>query len=150
MKARNPHAENHETKIQCIEVSVPKNAIATDGHNLHWTLSVYSLENQPVVKTRPFHNSAVFHFMVYDWKRTIKKLLEDHQIHYSILQYFTTESLHCEPVQSGLPDDETGFFSALNKLNEASSQNERAIAKGVFSQSHSPLESELMLEERSN
>jgi hypothetical protein len=150
MENSNPRAANKESKIQCIEVLVPKKSIATSGHNLHWTLSVYSLENQPVTKTKPFHNSEVFHFMVYDWKRTIKQLLEDHQIHYSIIQYFTAENLYTEAGESGLAGYETGFFSALNKLNEASSQKEIPAVKGMFSGSTMHRNSDLILDERSN
>jgi hypothetical protein len=133
MKERNTRAAKLESKIQCIEVLIPKKAIATNGHNLHWTLSVYSLENQPVKKSRSFHNSDVFHFMVYDWKRTIQQLLEDHQVHYSIIQYFTPETIFTEPNNFGLSDTETGFFSALNKLKEASTEN--GSASEIFSES---------------
>lgn len=132
MKESNPNAVNHESKIQCIEVLVPKSSIATSGHNLHWTLSVYSLENQPVSKNRAFHNSEVFHFMVYDWKRTIKQLLEDHQVHYSVIQYFTPETVLTESRDLGLSDTEAGFFSSLNQLEMDSSPEALSTSAAVF------------------
>ncbi|MEX2231400.1 MAG: hypothetical protein WD824_04535 [Cyclobacteriaceae bacterium] len=125
MKESNPNAAaSHESKIHCIEVLVPKNSIATSCHNLHWTLSVYSLENHPVNRSLSFHNSEVFHFMVYDWKRTIKQLLEDHQVHYSIIQYFTPDTVFSGTQDLGLSDNEAGFFSSLNKLTDEPLRND--------------------------
>lgn len=94
MRESNPHTKNQKSNIRCLEVLIPKSFIAGSGHNLHWTLSVYSLENQPVKKNRAIHNSEIFHFMVYDWKRTIKQLLEDQKIPYSIIQYFSPETIY--------------------------------------------------------
>ena len=143
MKESKPHAANHESKIQCIEVLVPKKSIATSGHNLHWTLSVYSLENQPVSKNRSLHNSEVFHFMVYDWKRTIKQLLEDHQVHYSVIQYFTPETIFSESPDLDLSDYETGFFSSLNNLNVNTSTKPLSTPTVVFPESVREQKSEL-------
>jgi hypothetical protein len=135
MKENNSHATNQESKIQCIEVLVPKKSISTSGHNLHWTLSVYSLENQPVSKSRSLHNSEVFHFMVYDWKRTIKQLLDDHQVHYSIIQYFTPETIFSESPDLRLSDNETGFYSSLNNLNEDTAPNVISTSAVAFPES---------------
>lgn len=61
--------------------------------NIIWTLSVYSLENRPVKDNGVLNNSEVFHFMVYDWSKTIKQLLEDQKIPYSILGFFTLDNI---------------------------------------------------------
>ena len=100
MRESNTRAVNQKPKIQCLEVLVSKNAIATNGHNLHWTLSVYSLENHPVNKSLAIQNSEIFHFMVYDWKRTIKQLLDNHKIAYSIIEYFNPETIHADAVEN--------------------------------------------------
>ena len=91
-----------ESNLQCVEILVSKKSISTDGHNLHWTLSVYSLQNQPVKKDWVKNDCEVFHFMVYDWNKTIKKLLEDHQVSFSVIQFFTPEHI--------LADAQTDFM----------------------------------------
>jgi len=112
MRESNTRAANQKSKVQCLEVLVSKNAIATNGHNLHWTLSVYSLENHPVNKSLAIQNSEIFHFMVYDWKRTIKRLLDDHKIAYSIIEYFSPETIYAEGMEnSRLPVDVAGVTS---------------------------------------
>ena len=115
MRESNPHTRNQRSAIHCVEVLIPRNFIKS-GLNLNWTLSVYSLENQPVKTSRALHNSEIFHFMVYDWKKTIKKLLEDQKIPYSIIQYFTPESIYPDNVQHGLSAEESDLLSALNAL----------------------------------
>lgn len=120
MRKSNTRTKKQESKVQCIEVLIPRNFILNSGNNLHWTLSVYSLENHPVRKNRGIHNSVIFHFMVYDWKRTIKDLLERHQIPYSIIQYFAPESIYSDAAQEeslSLPEAERELISALESLD---------------------------------
>ena len=79
--------------INCLEVLVPKMYLDNNVDNIYWTLTVYSLENAPVKKERSSEQSDTFRFMVYDWRRTIRKLLEHHQIPFSVVQYFTSDSI---------------------------------------------------------
>ena len=140
MRESNPHTKNAQSNIQCLEVLIPRSFIVNSGHNLHWTLSVYSLENQPVQKNRFIHNSEIFHFMVYDWKRTIKHLLEDQQIPYSIIQYFSPESIYNGPNESNAQE--------LLEPGESRYMAERtgARAGGIFP-GQSTSDNELLLEE---
>ena len=82
--------------IQCVEVLVSRNYVREDNKNLFWTLSVYSLQNQPVKTSRASNNSEVFHFMVYDWKRSLKKMLDEQQVPYSVVEYFSPDSIHAD------------------------------------------------------
>ncbi len=117
MKKSNTRAANSKPKIQCVEILVSNRPMSTGHHNLLWTLSVYSLENQPVKKNLSLKDSEVFHFMVYDWNKTIKQLLDDHQVPYSIIQFFTPETLFPEtPDKYGLSEDENSFLVAMHKL----------------------------------
>jgi hypothetical protein len=109
-------AANSDSKIQCIEVLISKTSVAGSRHDLQWTLSVYSLENQPVQKNRFVADMEIYHFMVYDWKRTINKILEDHQIRYSVIQYFTPETIYADAVDFCSMDNEGVFVSALHQL----------------------------------
>lgn len=77
--------------INCLEVIIPRMYLDNNVDNIFWTLSVYSLENAPVQSSK--NQDDVFHFMVYDWKRTIEKLLKRHQIPFSIVQYFTFDNI---------------------------------------------------------
>ena len=103
MRESKTYAENKKSSIQCVEVLISKTFLTDAQDNLFWTLTVYSLENQPVSRQKSVFNSEVFHFMVYDWQRTIRQLLDKHQISYSIIQYFATESI-C-PVASTPPQN---------------------------------------------
>jgi hypothetical protein len=100
MRDSNTRAGNKEPKVQCLEVLVSRASLERSGNNLQWTLSVYSLENQPVRKKFSENDSEIFHFMVYDWKRTIKQLLENLKIPFSITQYFTPASIYREAKQT--------------------------------------------------
>ena len=116
MREHNTHATN-QSNIHCLEVLISKNHL-TNNSGLLWTLSVYSLENQPVNKNRAIHNSDIFHFMVYDWKRTIKQLLEQHQVPYSVIQLFSIESIYSDVLlqENVSPDKELDFLKAIEKL----------------------------------
>ena len=117
MKKSNSNAANPKAKIQCIEVLVSKDSVYQSSHNLQWTLSVYSLENAPAKRDHPLTNSEIFHFMVYDWTRTLKPLLDDHQIPYSIIQFFTPESLFpAAPDKYEVSYDEHDFLLAARQL----------------------------------
>ncbi|HET9053095.1 MAG TPA: hypothetical protein VFM90_02910, partial [Cyclobacteriaceae bacterium] len=94
----NIKAASKEPNIQCVEVVISRNYLRDHTNNLLWTLSVYSLENQPVKKDHAIPNSEGFHFMVYDWTRTIKQLLEQNQIPYSVIGFFSLESIYPEAV----------------------------------------------------
>lgn len=149
MSERKNSTGNQKSKIQCLEVLIPKNFVVKGNHNLHWTLSVYSLENQPVRKNRAIHNSEIFHFMVYDWKRTIKQLLEDHKIPYSIIQYFNPETIYSDAVQDDfcLTDEEVDFLSAWESLPNVVAESPAAIDNLALSVENADA-SELMLEEK--
>lgn len=95
MRDRNSNATTKATKAHCLEVLISKRFIS-GSQNLLWTLSVYSLENQPVKKNRELHNSEIFHFMVFDWERTIRNLLDRNKIPYSIIEFFTPDSIYSE------------------------------------------------------
>ncbi len=97
MMESNRRDANQESNIQCVEVVISKSYLTDhDTNNLRWVLSVYSLENEPVKKEHPIPNAEGFHFMVYDWSRTIKRLLEHHQVPYSIIEFFTLDSIYPE------------------------------------------------------
>ena len=95
MRETDEHTTPSTSEIHCLEVLISRDLIQKN-RSLQWTLSVYSLENEPVRKNLAFQNSEIFHFMVFDWKRTIKKLLDDHQVSYSIIQYFNPGSLYSD------------------------------------------------------
>jgi hypothetical protein len=136
------------SKIQCIEVLISKSSIANSRHNLEWTLSVYSLENHPASKSKSLLNSEIFHFMVYDWKRTIKQLLEDHQIAYSIIQYFTSDAFQTEGLQENpvLSTDDANYLTALNNLEIYESVP--GSARGMFTEGSDVRDSALVLDRK--
>lgn len=104
--------------VRCIEISVPKVALLRNGINIHWSLSVYSLENHPVKKSAFSGDCEIFHFMVYDWKRTIKNLLIDHKIPYVKTQYFALDNIFSSSTQ---------FVSCSDLSNKISSKKNRVI-----------------------
>lgn len=99
---RGSDKKSQTAAINCLEVLVPKIYLDNNVDNIYWTLSVYSLENAPLKQERSSEQSDTFRFMVYDWRRTIRKLLEHHQIPFSVVQYFTSD---------GISNDERRDFS---------------------------------------
>jgi hypothetical protein len=124
MSDSNEHAIIKTSAIQCLEVLISRNVL-DKSPNLQWTLSVYSLENQPVGKSAAIDNSDIFHFMVFDWKRTIKKLLDDHQVTYSIITYFSPGSLYSDALHSGFDTlaRETDYLTAAAAVRDADAVN---------------------------
>ena len=120
MRESNRKSAERKSNIQCIEVLISRSCVRDSDRNLIWTLSVYSLENHPVKMNRSLHNSEIFHFMLYDWQRTIKAMLEGQQVPYSIVQYFSPESIHTGMSYGSIasPDSEEKFLSAINDLSE--------------------------------
>ena len=144
MRKSNPRTKTAQSNIQCLEVLIPKRLIVNSGHNLHWTLSVYSLQNQPVQKSRSIHNSEIFHFMVYDWKRTIKQLLEDLQVPYTIIQYFSPETIYSDPTQI----NSAKLFSPLDSKSVSAEETDRRAGENFSGQS--ALDADLILEEKTH
>ena len=112
-----------KAQIQCLEVLISKTSKESMG-NLQWTLSVYSLQNQPVRKNCAIPDGEIFHFMVFDWKRTIKQLLDTHQVSYSVIQYFDTELLFSDSLKS--TNDVTREIEYLAAAHQA--HNEERVA----------------------
>lgn len=112
------NSEGKKSDIQCIEILVSKKYLHDNRNNLQWTLSVYSLENQPVNINRSLRNSEIFHFMLYDWKKTIKQLLDKSQVPYSIIQYFSPHTIHSDALSSGSfrSANDGDLMSALEEL----------------------------------
>lgn len=120
-----------KSSIRCMEVMISREGLEKNA-GLFWTLSVYSLENQPVAKPKAGSDSEVFHFMVFDWKRTIKELLDKHQVSYTIMEYFSPGS-----VLSGISRDrskagvcERDYLAAAAALHDG----EAVITSSMFSQ----------------
>jgi hypothetical protein len=76
---------NTKASVECLEISIPAAQLLADN-NLGWTLSVYSLQNRPL-PTDPA-GKVHYHFMVYDWRKTIQQLLHQHNIAFSITDSF--------------------------------------------------------------
>lgn len=150
MRKSNSHTKKEKSKIQCLEVLIPKSFIVNSVHNLHWTLSVYSLENHPVKKHPSIHHSEVFHFMVYDWKRTIKPLLEELKIPHSIIQYFTPETIYIDALKDDLcfTDHSADLLSAMKSV-PVPGEEIRKVAHDIFS-SRATDKASLILAEKTN
>lgn len=99
--------------VQCVEVLISRSYIDNANHNLPWMLSVYSLENHPV-QNRSLYNSDLFRFMVFDWDRTVRNLLESHKISFSIVKYFSSKDVFAAADTSG---DDVALLAALESLS---------------------------------
>ncbi len=137
MKETNSNSGN-ASNIQCIEVLIAKNYLSNNSANLFWTLSVYSLENHPVRTRQDMENSELFRFMVYDWRRTIKKLLETHKVPYSIVHYFVPATIYADQMSAdGSFSDEARILHALEELHDTTSIKKQ-VAQAETEPVHSP------------
>ena len=115
MEKSNTQSKNRPSEIQCIEVLVANTADHSSG-SLRWTLSIYSLQNQPVSGDLSFHNCDIYQFMIFDWKRTIQKLLEKHQVSFCIIQYFSPGDAHTVTSAMDTALHERNILAALDQL----------------------------------
>jgi CheY-like chemotaxis protein len=60
-------------------------------HRLYDILATYSLDGGPSENEFAEHDRISFKFLVYDWQKTIQKLLTDNNIPFVIHDYFTLE-----------------------------------------------------------
>ena len=79
--------------IECLEVLISGNPLSDGNQSLFRTLSLYSLHNHPLQGNRLAQDSGIFHFMAFDWERTIKSLLEMRKVRFTVLRYFSTNSV---------------------------------------------------------
>ncbi len=98
MKQNKGDAAQQQQNIQCVEVLILKDFLSRNAKLCH-TLSLYSLQNGPVQNNPLINHTEMYHFMVYDWKRTIKALLEQLRIPYTILVYFSPKTIHSDEPQ---------------------------------------------------
>ncbi|MEO5600279.1 MAG: hypothetical protein ABIR06_05065 [Cyclobacteriaceae bacterium] len=91
--------------VECLEISISKNSLETHGHNLLWTLAVYTLDNQPLKSPVEKGDILRYRIMVYDWKKTVKRLLDENKIPYSFSQVFILDTIHRQPKKKIHYDD---------------------------------------------
>lgn len=134
MGKSNSNATKNKSGIPCVEVLISRNHLNTTNTNLHWTLSVYSLENQPVTKNRvAILDSEIFHFMVYDWNRTIRDLLEGHQIPYSVVRFFIPDTIYSEADggAAGVPENAEVIATNFSDLSQSGGASLMACLPGT-------------------
>lgn len=119
------------TNIQCLEVLIPKDLHTDRTHHLLRTLALYSLHNHPVKSIPSNHNEEIFHFMVFDWNRTIKALLDDRKVHYRILQYFSPDTIYYDTLVDDLSEAvHDPFVSGQSETAESVLENAGLILEG--------------------
>jgi hydroxymethylpyrimidine pyrophosphatase-like HAD family hydrolase len=82
--------------IECVEISISRTSFETNDFNLHvaWTLSVYALDRSSSAKTSERSGSAIYHFMLYDWRKTLQQLLHDHQVMYTVRDHYLVSNIY--------------------------------------------------------
>jgi hypothetical protein len=85
--------------------------------------------------------------MNFDWKRTIRHLLENHQVPYSVIQYFSPQSIHAG-VECLSAFEENAMLSALDQMEETYGGRSDART-GAFSSPDKGKNSDLVLDEKS-
>ena len=78
--------------IHCVEIVIPESFIS--AHDLYRTLSLYSLQNEPLADNPSGECHQSFHFMLYDWLRTLRLLLDDKRIQYTVIKRFSLADIH--------------------------------------------------------
>jgi hypothetical protein len=69
-----------ESETTIIQVKVWEAFLLHSRHNLYATLSTYSLDNGPLVKGEDDLSTVTFRFMLRDWNKTLRDLLDQHNI----------------------------------------------------------------------
>jgi CheY-like chemotaxis protein len=86
--------------------------------NLNYILTAYVL--RPAATQEPLRDRKIsFHFMIYDWEKTIRPLLEANSIPFEIIRcYRTDQFLPAEKKKVYLAEDDLEILFALNTLLE--------------------------------
>jgi hypothetical protein len=92
MKNYNGYHLQSTPAIQCVEVLIPDKSIS--ANDLYRTLSLYSLQNEALANNPTNADQQGFHFMLYDWLRTLKVVLDDRKIFYTIIKCFSLPDIH--------------------------------------------------------
>jgi hypothetical protein len=69
-----------ETREAIVEVALWEAFLLYSRHNLYSTLCTYSLDNAPLERDDNDLATVSFRFMACDWNKTLKKLLDLHNI----------------------------------------------------------------------
>jgi CheY-like chemotaxis protein len=81
-------------------------------------LSAYSLLPD-FESMKPGTQTVTFHFMLFDWNRTLRKMLDDRSIAYEVLKTYSTNSFTQVPKKKVyLADDDLHILFSLNALLE--------------------------------
>ena len=76
----NRPARFQETAEEIVEVKLWEAFLLYNRHNVYSTLSTYSLDNGPVEQNDHDLATVTFRFMLFDWNKTLKDLLERNNI----------------------------------------------------------------------
>lgn len=69
-----------DARQEIVEIKLWEVYLLYSRRNLYKALSAYSLDNGPVEKDQQDEGRVSFRFMVYDWERSVKRLLYDNRI----------------------------------------------------------------------
>jgi hypothetical protein len=69
-----------ENTTTIIQVRLWETFLLYDRHNLYTTLSTYSIDNGPLPKKEDDLTTITFRFMLRDWNKTLRDLLELHNV----------------------------------------------------------------------
>ena len=101
-----------------IEVRLWEIYLLRSNINLNYTLSAYALE-PPVVERHSRDLKVSFHFMLYDWEKTISHLLTQNSIPYEIVGSYDTDKIRAtDKKKVYLAEDDLEILFALNTMLE--------------------------------
>jgi hypothetical protein len=69
-----------ENTTTIVQVKLWEAFLLYSRHNLYATLSTYSIDNGPLAKKENDLGTITFRFMLRDWNRTLRDLLELHNV----------------------------------------------------------------------
>jgi CheY-like chemotaxis protein len=88
-------------------------------HRLYNILATYSLDGGPNENDFGAHDRISFRFLVYDWQKTLQKLLTDNNIPFVIHSYFVIQTYNYRRRRKVLiAEDDLDILSAMNMILE--------------------------------
>jgi two-component system, OmpR family, alkaline phosphatase synthesis response regulator PhoP len=102
-----------------IEIQLWEIYLVRNRHHLYHTLSAYCLERKQHPQRQPESSKVSFHFMMYDWERTIRQLLTDNSIPFEITSTYKTDIyIQMEKKKVYVAEDDLNILFALNTMLE--------------------------------
>ena len=105
-------------RIRCVEVKLWGIYFLKNREELLSMLSAYALEAKPFRNNPDSTEELSYHFLAFDWERSVRSLLARNLIPFEVVSTFETNAVATEKKKVYLVEDDLDILFALNTMLE--------------------------------